>query len=111
MNCFLFSVIDVVTLFTKIRTSMFDVSIAKEHLRQVMIFFFNQKKEALKSHWILVETHDDLTITVKTFERWSQCFKSGIFKVIIKGDQLKILLDEDDTHTQQTITEQSNVTQ
>lgn len=50
MNCFLFSVIDVVTLFRKIRTSMFDVSIAKEHLPQVMIFFFNQKKKALESH-------------------------------------------------------------
>lgn len=42
----------------------------KEHLLHAMIFFLNQKKKASESHLILVETYNDLALTIKTFERW-----------------------------------------
>ena len=62
-------------------------------------------------------TYGDLAPTVKTCERWFQRFKSGDFNVIDKehenrpkkfeDGELQALLDEDDTQTQQMITEQS----
>jgi len=82
----------------------------KQHLRGVLLFFFNSKKSAAESHQLLLETYGDYTPSIKTCEYWFRRFKSGNFDTEDKErpDQpkkfedkdLEALLDEDPCQTQ-----------
>lgn len=91
----------------------------KEHLRHVLLFLFNQKKNASESHRILVETYGDNVPTQDTCVRWFKRFKIGDFDLKDKerpgqpkkfeDAELQELLDEDAAQTQQQLAEKLNV--
>lgn len=91
----------------------------KEHLRHVLLFLFNQKKNANGSHRILVETYGDDVLMQDACVRWFRRFESGDFDLKDKerpgqpkkfqDAELQALLDEDDTQTQQQMAERLNV--
>lgn len=80
---------------------------SKEHLRHVLLFLFNQKKNASESRRILVQTYGDNVPTQDACVRWFRRFKSGDFDLKDKerpgqpkkfeDTELQALLDEDDT--------------
>ena len=39
----------------------------KHDLREVLLFFFNQKKSVAESHRLILETHGDYTPSIKTY--------------------------------------------
>ena len=51
----------------------------KEHVRHVLLFLFNQKKNASESRRILVKTYGDNVLTHDACARWFRRFKSGDF--------------------------------
>lgn len=53
----------------------------KEHLRHALIFLFHQKKKAVESHRLLVETYGEYAPSIKTCETWFRQFKQGNFCV------------------------------
>ncbi|KAL6254751.1 hypothetical protein P5V15_014077 [Pogonomyrmex californicus] len=53
----------------------------KEHLRHALLFLFNQKKKAVESHRLLVETYGEHAPSIRTCETWFRQFKSGDFNV------------------------------
>ncbi|KAL6268023.1 hypothetical protein P5V15_001103 [Pogonomyrmex californicus] len=53
----------------------------KEHLRHALLFLFNQKKKAVESHRLLVETYGEHAPSIRTCETWFRQFKSGNFNV------------------------------
>jgi len=77
--------------------------IPKEHFRQALLVFFNQKKTMAENHRILIETYGNVAPSIKTCEYWFRQFKNGDFNVNDKdcSGQLKntradlqILLDK-----------------
>ena len=88
----------------------------KEH---VLLFLFNQNKNASESRRILVETYGDNVLTQDACVRWFRRFKSGDFDLKdkdrpgqpkkIEYAELQALLDKDDTQTQQQMAEKLNV--
>jgi len=93
----------------------------KQHLRGVLLFFFNSKKSAAESHRLLLETYGDYTPSIKTCEYWFRRFKSGNFDTEDKerpgqpkkfeDKDLEALLDEDPCQTQEELAESLNVDQ
>lgn len=91
----------------------------KEHLRHVLLFLNNQKKNASENQRILVQTYGNNVLTQDARVRWYRLFKSGDFDLNDKerpgqlkkfdDDDLQKLLDEDDTQTQQQMAEKLNV--
>lgn len=93
----------------------------KEHLRHALLFLFHQKKKAVESHRLLVETYGEHAPSIKTCETWFRKFKSGDFdlkdskrsgrpKTFVDAE-LQELLDEDPTQTQKQLAETLNVAQ
>ena len=93
----------------------------KEHLRNALLFLFNQKKNASESHRILVETYGEDVPTQDACLRWFRRFKCGDFDLKdkerpgqpkkVQDAELQALLDEDDTQTQTQMAERLNVVQ
>lgn len=91
----------------------------KEHLRHVLIFLFNKKKNAAEAHRTLVEIYGEHSPSVDTCERWFKRFRNGDFDVRnikrenrpkkFEDTELQALLDEDATQTQEMLAEQLNV--
>jgi len=55
--------------------------LTKQHLREILIFCFNWKKNAAEVHRMLVEVYDDTAPTDKSCREWFQRFKDGDFSV------------------------------
>lgn len=82
----------------------------KEHLRTLLLYFFNINKNASEAHRLLVEAYGDDVPSIKTYATWFQRFKSGDFDVSdkhrpgqpkkIEDAELQALLDEDSCQTQ-----------
>ena len=95
--------------------------LSKQHLREVLIFFFNGKKSAVESHRMLVEVYGESALSDKTCREWFRRFKSGDFSVEDKersgqpqkfeDDELEALLDPDPCQTQTELAESLGVTQ
>ena len=93
----------------------------KEHLQHVLLFLFNQKKKAVESHRVLVETYGEHAPSIRTCETWFRQFKSGDFNVKdsersgrpqkCENEQLEVLLEDDPTQTQQQLAKALNVSQ
>ncbi|KAL6253713.1 hypothetical protein P5V15_015528 [Pogonomyrmex californicus] len=91
----------------------------KEHLRHALLF--NQKKKAVESHRLLVETYGEHAPSIRTCETWFRQFKSGDFNVKdsersgrpqkCEDEQLQELLDDDPTQTQRQLAEALHVSQ
>jgi histone-lysine N-methyltransferase SETMAR len=91
----------------------------KRHLREVLLFCFNQKKKAAESYRLLQETYGEHAPTQKTCERWFQQFREGIFDVEdaerpgqpkkFEDEELEQLLDEDSCQTQSELASALNV--
>lgn len=92
----------------------------KQHLREVLLFFFNTKKSAAESRRLLLETYGDSNIpSIKTCEYWFRRFKSGDFDVEdkerpggpkkLEEAELKALLDENSCQTQKELAMKLNV--
>lgn len=92
----------------------------KQHLREVLLFFFNSKKSAAESHRLLSDTYGDYTPSIKTCEYWFRRFKSGDFDTIDKDrpgqvkkfedEELEALLAEDSCQTQEELAASLGVT-
>lgn len=94
---------------------------SKQHLREVLIFLFNSKKNASQACELLSETYPDYKIDVRMCQRWFARFKSGDFDVEDKerpgqaknfeDEELEALLDEDPSLTQEELARALGVAQ
>lgn len=85
----------------------------KQHLREVLIYFFNLKKSAAEAHRLLSDAYPDCVVSISTCERWFVRFRSGDFDVEDKersgqpkkfeDTELEQLLDEDSCQTQEQL--------
>ena len=95
--------------------------LTKQHSWEVLVFCFSWKKSAAKAHRMLVEVYGDNDPTDKSCREWFRRFKNGDFSVEDKprggqpkkyeDKELKALLDEDPTQTQEEIADTLGVTQ
>ncbi|GFQ69291.1 mariner Mos1 transposase [Trichonephila clavata] len=79
----------------------------KEHLWLARLFLFIQKKKAVESHSLLVETYGERASSIRTYETWFRQFKSGDFNLkdsersgrpqSYENEKLQELLDDDPT--------------
>lgn len=86
-----------------------------------LIFCYHLKKTAAESHRMLVEAYGEHALGKTQCFEWFKKFKSGDFDVRneergkppkkFTDNELQVLLDEDDTQTQQELADQLNVTQ
>ena len=53
----------------------------KQHLREILIFYFNWKKSAAEAHRMLIEVYDDTAPIDKSCREWFWRFKDGDFSV------------------------------
>lgn len=93
----------------------------KQHLREVLIFFFNWKKSAAEAHRSLVEVYGESAPSDKSCREWFRRFKNGDFSVEDKerpgqpkkfeDAELEELLDQDPCQTQQELAGSLGVTQ
>ena len=94
---------------------------SKQHLREVLIYFFNLKKKATEAHQLLTEAYPDHNIDVRMCQRWFKRFKDGDFDTEDKersgpakkfeDAELEALLDEDASQTQEELAKSLGVTQ
>jgi histone-lysine N-methyltransferase SETMAR len=94
---------------------------SKEHLREVLLFLYNSKKNASEAHRIVADVYPGFAIDVRMCQRWFARFKTGDFGVEDKerpGQEkkfedadLEALLDTDPSQTQEEIAEALGVTQ
>jgi len=95
--------------------------LTKQHLREVLIFYFNWKKNATEAHRMLVEVYGDTAPTDKLCREWFRRFKDGDFSVEDKSrsgqtkkfedKELEALLEENQSQTQEELAESLEVTQ
>jgi transposase len=91
----------------------------KHHLREVLLHYFILKKSAAESHRMLVEAYGIHALSETTCRDWFRRFKNKDFDVEDKersgqpkkfeDTELQALLDEDDTQTQEQLSEVLNV--
>jgi len=89
--------------------------LTKQHLREVLIFCFNWKKNAAEAHRMLIEVYGDTAPTDKSCREWFRRFKVGDFNVEDKprsgqpkkfeDKELEALLEEDQSQTQEQLAE------
>jgi len=87
--------------------------------QEVLIFCFNWKKSAAETHRMLIEIYGDTVPTDKSCREWFRRFKDGDFSVEDKPrsgqpkkfEELEALLEEDQSQTQEELTESLEVTQ
>ena len=66
------------------------------HLREVLLFCYNSKKNAAEAHRMLSETYGDAALSERTYREWFQRFKNGDFDFEDKhgGGREKTFKDE-----------------
>lgn len=100
---------------------MSDYVPTKQHLREVLLYWFNLKKSATESHRLLSEAYPKYAPSIRTCQEWFARFKSGDFDVEDKerpgqvkkfeDAELEALLDEDPCQTQQELADSLGVDQ
>ncbi|UYV83687.1 hypothetical protein LAZ67_23002073 [Cordylochernes scorpioides] len=90
-------------------------------LREVLLFAFNWKKSASEAHRMLEEVYGDHALSKSQCYRWFKKFQSGDFELDneprgkppqkFEDAELKALLDEDSTQTQEKLAKQLQVSQ
>ena len=95
--------------------------LTKQHSREVLVDRFNWKKSAAQTHRMLMEIYGDNAPTDKSYRECFRCFKKGDFDVEDKprsgqpkkfeDKELRALLDEDPTQTQEELADTLGVTQ
>ena len=91
----------------------------KCHVREVMLYHFNSKKSAAESHRMLVETYADNAPSERTCRYWFSRFSEGNFDLSdqkrenrpkkFEDTDLQVLLDEDNTQSQEMLAVQLGV--
>ena len=86
--------------------------LTKQHLREILIFCFNWKKNAAEVYRMLVEVYVDTAPTDKSCREWFRCFKDGDFSIENKprsgqpkkfeDKELEALLEEDQSNARGT---------
>jgi len=92
----------------------------KQHLRKVLLFCYNLKKNAAEAHRLLKEAYGEHALSKTTCEDWFKRFRSDDFNTedkersgrpkTIEDADLQTLLDEDDTQTQDQLAKVLNMT-
>lgn len=87
----------------------------KQHLREVLLYFFNLRKSAYESHRLLVEAYGEQVLSKVTCQNWFVRFKCGDFNVKNKerpgqvkkfqDTDLETLLDENPCQTEKELAE------
>ncbi|CAK1579353.1 unnamed protein product [Parnassius mnemosyne] len=85
------------------------------HLREVLIYFFNNKTSAAEAHRMLSDAYGEAAMSEKTYRERFQCFKSGGFCVknrhgsgrpkVFENEELTHLLDDDSFQSQEELAE------
>lgn len=93
----------------------------KQHLREVLLYFFNSKKNASESHRLLSEAYPEYAPTIRVCQEWFARFRRGDFRVEDKerpgevkkfeDEELEELLREDSGQTQEQLALSLGVTQ
>lgn len=93
----------------------------KRHLREILLFMFNLRKNAAYAHKMLVEAYGEHAPGKQTCYDRFQRFKTGDFETEdkpygrppnkLEDEELEQLLGEDDTQTQKRLADKLNVTQ
>lgn len=93
----------------------------KQHLREVLLYFFFLKKSAAEAHRLLAEAYGDHALSHTQCYEWFQRFKNGDFDIQdkerpgqpkkFKDAELMALLDEDPYRTQGELAKALHVTQ
>ena len=93
----------------------------KVFLREVLLHYFNMKKNAAESHRILVEVYGEHALAERTCQKWFALFKCGDFGLEdeecpgqpkkFEDEELEALLNEDCCQTQEKLAESLGVTQ
>ena len=83
----------------------------KRHLRELLIYFFNLKKSAVKAHRLLVEIYGEAAESERSCREWFQKFKNGEFHIedkerngrpkVYEDAESQALLDQDSCQTQE----------
>lgn len=91
----------------------------KQHLREILLFYYNSKKSAAEAHRMLVEAYGDAALGETACRHWYQRFKSGDFDTTDKersgqpkkfdDDELMALLNEDPCQTTTQLAESLGV--
>ena len=93
----------------------------KQHSQELLVLCFDWKKSGAEAHRMLVEVYGDNSSTDKSCREWFRRFKNRDFSVEDKprygqpkkseDKELKELLDEDPTQTQEELADTLGVTQ
>ena len=83
----------------------------KRYLRELLIYFFNEKKSATEANRLLVETYGEAALSERSCREWFQKFKNGEFDIedkessgrpkVYEDAELEALLDQDSCQTQE----------
>jgi len=107
-----------ILIFTVFEMSNFVLT--KQHLREILIFYFNWKKSVAEAHRMLIEVYGDTASTDKSCREWFRRFKDGDFSVEDKsrsGQPKKFenkeleAFEEDQSQTQEELVKSLGVTQ
>lgn len=93
----------------------------KVFLRDVLLHYFKMKESAYSSHNTLLYIYGDQSLGIRKCYTWYKQFRSGIFDFDVEeqvgapkkfdDEELKLLLFEDPTQTQEKLAEKLKVTQ
>lgn len=53
----------------------------KRHLRKALLFMFNLKKHATEAQHLLVTAYGKQALSIRTYQKWLQLFKSEDFDI------------------------------
>lgn len=91
----------------------------KQHLRELLLYFYKIKKNAAESHRLLVNAYGDHALSEASCRKWFQRFQSGDFDVTDKersgrpkkfeDEELETLLQDDPCQTLEQLSESLNV--
>lgn len=93
----------------------------KRHLREILLFCFNSKKKAPEAHRLITQAYGESALCKRQCREWYRRFKKGDFDVEDKprsgqpkkfeDAELKALLEQDPSQTQEQLAETLGVTQ
>ena len=67
----------------------------KNHLLEILIYFFNLKKSAAEAHRLLVETYSEAASSERSCREWFQKFMDSEFGIEYKERSGRLKVDED----------------
>lgn len=92
----------------------------KQHLREVLLYLFNLKKNASEAHRLVSEAYPEYCPDVRMCQKWFARFKSGDFDIEDKerpgqpkkfdDEELEALIEQNASQTIQDLADSLNVT-